>query len=313
MATLTTPRLLLRRWREDDIPAMAAVSADPEVMRWIGDGSTADDRATAAAVARCEESWDQHEFGLFAVEISATGELAGFAGLAIPNFMPEVLPAVEIGWRLGRRHWGRGIATEAARAALRFGFADRASTVSSVSARPATVLPNASCRSSGCTSTGTPLTPAEGPSASTPSAGTSTTTPRPGTRRRAGLRPSTFSGVLPARMTTHGSRGAPVCRHPHVDDHAPRAAKGRGSDRRLSLDFLGRPSHQLSRPADCIAGSPRGDQNQPVVSFVLDVDQAKEGRGQLLSIRRGLFEQGRSRTMVISSVDLTESTSADGV
>lgn len=52
-------------------------------------------------------------------------ELAGFTGLNTPNSWPEILPAVEIGWRLGRQHWGRGIATEAARAALNFGFTDR--------------------------------------------------------------------------------------------------------------------------------------------------------------------------------------------
>ena len=53
---------------------------------------------------------------------TATGELIGFAGLAIPDFLPEIMPAVEIGWRLARAHWGHGYATEAARAALAFGF-----------------------------------------------------------------------------------------------------------------------------------------------------------------------------------------------
>src|SRR5919112_4902302 len=126
MVTLTTPRLLLRRWREDDLAAMAAINADPEVMRWIGDGTPLDDDATAAGTARAEQHWETHGFGLFAVEIRATGELAGFTGLNTPYSLPEVLPAVEIGWRLGRQHWGQGIATEAARSALDFGFTDRA-------------------------------------------------------------------------------------------------------------------------------------------------------------------------------------------
>lgn len=104
---------------------MAAINADPEVMRWIGDGSTVDYRATVAGTARAEQHWEEHGFGLFAVEIRGTGELAGFTGLNIPYSLPEVLPAVEIGWRLGREHWGRGIATEAARASLDFGFTDR--------------------------------------------------------------------------------------------------------------------------------------------------------------------------------------------
>jgi RimJ/RimL family protein N-acetyltransferase len=125
VVSLTTSRLLLRRWRDDDVSAMAAINADPEVMRWIGDGTVADHEATAAATARVERHWEEHGFGLFAVEIRATGELAGFTGLNIPRSLPEIMPAVEIGWRLGRSHWGRGLATEAARAALDFGFTDR--------------------------------------------------------------------------------------------------------------------------------------------------------------------------------------------
>ena len=66
-----------------------------------------------------------HGFGLFALELRATGELIGFAGLAVSEFLPEVMPAVEIGWRLGRPFWGQGLATEAARVALRFGLIAR--------------------------------------------------------------------------------------------------------------------------------------------------------------------------------------------
>ncbi|MFF8092880.1 GNAT family N-acetyltransferase [Streptomyces sp. NPDC016675] len=58
-------------------------------------------------------------------EIRSTGERAGFTGLSVPTFLPEVLPAVEVGWRLGRSHWGQGLATEAAAAAVRFGFRER--------------------------------------------------------------------------------------------------------------------------------------------------------------------------------------------
>ncbi|WP_283947833.1 GNAT family N-acetyltransferase [Streptomyces panaciradicis] len=119
---LETPRLVLRRWREDDVAPMAAVNADPEVMRWIGDGSVRDARQTRLGIEAIEREWDAQGFGLFAVEIRSTGGLAGFTGLSVPDFMPELLPAVEVGWRLGRSHWGRGLATEAARAAVRFGF-----------------------------------------------------------------------------------------------------------------------------------------------------------------------------------------------
>ena len=56
------------------------------------------------------------------MELASTGEMIGFAGLAIPDFLPEIMPAVEIGWRLARTHWQHGYATEAARAVLAFGF-----------------------------------------------------------------------------------------------------------------------------------------------------------------------------------------------
>lgn len=122
MVTLETPRLILRRWREEDIAPMAAVNADPEVMRWIRDGSVRDEQQTRDSVRAWESEWESQGFGLFAVQIRSSGELAGFTGLSVPHYLPEILPAVEIGWRLGRSHWGQGLATEAATAAVRFGF-----------------------------------------------------------------------------------------------------------------------------------------------------------------------------------------------
>jgi RimJ/RimL family protein N-acetyltransferase len=124
-ARLDTARLLLRRWRDDDVAPMSAINADPEAMRWIADGSVRDAGQTAAGLEAYEREWAANGFGLFAVEVRATGELAGFTGLAIPAFLPEVMPAVEIAWRLGRPFWGQGLATEAAQAALRFGLITR--------------------------------------------------------------------------------------------------------------------------------------------------------------------------------------------
>jgi RimJ/RimL family protein N-acetyltransferase len=125
VTTLRTPRLVLRRWRDADVEPMAQFNADPEVMRWIGDGTTRDVEQTRAGIARIEREWEHSGYGLFAVEVSATGELAGFAGLTVPYFLPELMPTVEIAWRLGRPFWGQGIATEAAAAALRFGLVTR--------------------------------------------------------------------------------------------------------------------------------------------------------------------------------------------
>ena len=125
MTTLLTRRLVLRRWRGGDVVPLAAINADPEVMRWIGDGTIRNLDQTRASVAALERQWDENGIGLFAVEVRATGELAGLTGLAVPHFLPEIMPAIEIAWRFGQPFWGQGIATEAARAALEFGLASR--------------------------------------------------------------------------------------------------------------------------------------------------------------------------------------------
>ena len=91
-------------------------------MRWIGDGSVRDRAQTQAALDRFRAAWDTQGYGLFAAE--EEGVLVGWIGLAVPRFLPEILPAVEIGWRLARGAWGRGLATEGARAVLAFGFDD---------------------------------------------------------------------------------------------------------------------------------------------------------------------------------------------
>ncbi|MEU2927213.1 GNAT family N-acetyltransferase [Streptomyces sp. NPDC007251] len=125
MTEIRTPRLLLRRWHDDDLAPMADINADPQVMRWIDDGSVRDLDRTAEDIERWEEEWDEEGFGLFAVELLASGELAGFTGLSVPEFLPEVLPAVAISWRLGSQFWGQGYASEAAQATLEFALQDR--------------------------------------------------------------------------------------------------------------------------------------------------------------------------------------------
>lgn len=125
MADIRTPRLLLRNWHEDDLAPMADINADPQVMRWIDDGSVRDLDHTAEDIERWEEEWDEEGFGLFAVELLASGELIGFTGLSVPEFLPEVMPAVAISWRLGSQFWGQGYASEAAQATLEFALQDR--------------------------------------------------------------------------------------------------------------------------------------------------------------------------------------------
>lgn len=117
---LRTERLVLRRWRPADRAPFAALNADPVVMEHF---SSTQDRASSDAFAdRIDAHFERHGWGLWAVEVAGTGEFAGFTGLWTPGFEAHFTPAVEVGWRLGRPFWGRGLATEAARAAVADGF-----------------------------------------------------------------------------------------------------------------------------------------------------------------------------------------------
>jgi RimJ/RimL family protein N-acetyltransferase len=117
---LRTQRLLLRRWKRSDRAPFAEINADPRVVEFLP-GPLAPDQSDAL-VDRIEAHFHEHGFGLWAVEIPGVCPLAGFIGLATPNFAAHFNPSVEIGWRLGARHWGQGYATEGARAVVRFGL-----------------------------------------------------------------------------------------------------------------------------------------------------------------------------------------------
>lgn len=119
---LETERLSLRRWLAADLSPYSTLCADPEVMRWIGDGRTREPGECESEIDGFERAWNERGYGLFVATLGDPGEFIGFVGLSIPAFLPEILPAVEVGWRLARRHWGRGYATEAAAAVLGFGF-----------------------------------------------------------------------------------------------------------------------------------------------------------------------------------------------
>jgi ribosomal-protein-alanine N-acetyltransferase len=119
-----TERLVLRRWRDEDRAPFAALNADPVVMEHFPAPLTREE--SDATVDRIEDEFASNGFGLWAVEVRATGEFVGFTGLAVPRFEAFFTPAVEVGWRLARPAWGRGYASEAAREALRAGFEDYA-------------------------------------------------------------------------------------------------------------------------------------------------------------------------------------------
>jgi RimJ/RimL family protein N-acetyltransferase len=117
---LRTDRVLLRRWRPEDRAPFASLNADPRVMEYFP--ILLSPEASDALVDRIDAHFARHGYGLWAAEIPGVTAFAGFVGLAIPTFYAPFMPAVEIGWRLAAEHWGRGYATEAARAVLSFGF-----------------------------------------------------------------------------------------------------------------------------------------------------------------------------------------------
>jgi RimJ/RimL family protein N-acetyltransferase len=116
--TLETERLRLRMFRDDDLDAYARIVADPEVMRYLGDGQPLDRVGAWRQMAWILGHWSLRGYGLWAVEERATGQLVGRIGF----INPEGWPGFELGWALGREHWGKGYATEGARRALAYAF-----------------------------------------------------------------------------------------------------------------------------------------------------------------------------------------------
>lgn len=117
---LDTERLILRHWRDEDIEPFAALNADPKVMEHFP--TTLSREQTEQSVERIRGQFEQHSFGLWAVELRVTGEFVGFVGLHVPEFQAHFTPCVEVGWRLAREYWGHGYAPEAAAEAMRDGY-----------------------------------------------------------------------------------------------------------------------------------------------------------------------------------------------
>jgi RimJ/RimL family protein N-acetyltransferase len=111
---LQTERLVMRGFREDDLGALAAISADSKVTRWVGDPNGLSREQTWRRMAYFVGHWELRGFGQWALFERDSGLLVGRAGL----LQPEGWPGLEVGWLVAREHWGRGFAPEAGRASM---------------------------------------------------------------------------------------------------------------------------------------------------------------------------------------------------
>lgn len=113
---IETARLFLREWSDADAEPFAAINADPAVMEFFP--SALNRTRSDAFLARIRETMARDGYGLYALEVKDGAQLIGFTGLARPGFDAPFTPAIEIGWRLARRAWGQGYASEAAQAVV---------------------------------------------------------------------------------------------------------------------------------------------------------------------------------------------------
>lgn len=118
---IETDRLILRRWRETDRAPFAAINRDLVVMEHFP-AVLSEEESNRLIEQRIEPHFERHGFGLWAAELRDNGEFIGFIGLAVPRFEAHFTPSVEIGWRLASAYWGRGLATEGAKATVRYAF-----------------------------------------------------------------------------------------------------------------------------------------------------------------------------------------------
>lgn len=117
---LSTARLLLRRWRASDRLPFQALNADPRVMEWMP--APLSPQESDALCTRIDQHFERHLFGVYAAELLEEKAFIGYIGLNIPAFQAPFMPCVEIAWRLAYDFWGQGLATEGARAVLRYAF-----------------------------------------------------------------------------------------------------------------------------------------------------------------------------------------------
>jgi RimJ/RimL family protein N-acetyltransferase len=118
---IETERLLLREWRDEDVPPLLAICRDPRVMEFLGPLETED--SIGAAIMRQQAYQEDLGHCYWAIERKSDSEMIGFCGIQPEPPGTPIAGLPDIGWRLGRTHWGQGYAREAAQATLDWGFA----------------------------------------------------------------------------------------------------------------------------------------------------------------------------------------------
>ncbi|CBW27274.1 putative acetyl transferase [Halobacteriovorax marinus SJ] len=117
---IETERLILRQWKDSDIDPFVKLNLDEETMKFFPSTYARD--VSEKLINREIERISKDDIGLLAVELKETGEFIGFIGLARPSYETHFTPCTEIGWRIYKDFWGKGYASEGARAVLDFAF-----------------------------------------------------------------------------------------------------------------------------------------------------------------------------------------------
>jgi len=117
---IETDRLILRTWLDSDLQLMLAINQDLKVMEYFP--GLQDLKATTNFITKVNNHFDKHGYSRYATIRKDTSEFIGFIGLLIADFEAHFTPATEIGWRLSSKHWGKGFATEGAKAVLDHAF-----------------------------------------------------------------------------------------------------------------------------------------------------------------------------------------------
>ena len=116
----TSQRLGFRNWEGADLPKMALINADSEVMRYFKSTQTQDQ--TMQFIARMQRQFEIRGFCYFAVDTLESNEFIGFIGISEQTYEADFTPCIDIGWRIGKKHWGKGYATEGAKKVLKYAF-----------------------------------------------------------------------------------------------------------------------------------------------------------------------------------------------